>query len=163
LVLAGRGQLDEAIVHYQKALDIKSDYAAARQNLAVVLDQRKRSSDGIAQRRELIRSRPNDVAALNDIAWILATSPNASFRNASEAVEFAERAAKLSGGQEPAILDTLAAAYAEAGRFAEAVQTAQQSFDLATRQNKQAMAESIKAKIRLYETNTPLREQPKSR
>ena len=68
-----------------------------------------------------MRLRPNDAALLNNTAWVLATNPNASVRNGMEAVELAERALKLSGGNEPAILGTLAAAYAEAGRFPEAV------------------------------------------
>ena len=108
----------------------------------------------------LIRACPKDAALLNDTAWILATSPEASLRNGVEAVELAQRAVELSGGQEPAILDTLAAAYAEAGRFAEAVQTAQKAAKLATQQNKQALAESIKARIRLYEAETPFRATP---
>ena len=63
---------------------------------------------------------------------MLATNPNASVRNGAEAAELAERAARLSGGQKPAILGTLAAAYAEAGRFPEAVQTARKALKLAT-------------------------------
>ena len=65
-------------------------------------------------------------------AWMLATNPNASVRNGAEAVELAQRAVELSGGREPAILDTLAAAYAEAGRFPEAVKTAQRAAALAS-------------------------------
>ena len=61
-------------------------------------------------------------------------------------------------GVEPAILGTLAAAYAEAGRFPEALQTARQALDLATQQNKQSLAKSIRAQIRLYESGTPYRE-----
>ena len=97
-------------------------------------------------------------AWLNQLAWVLATCPEASVRNGAEAVELAQRAVRLSGGREPAILGTLAAAYAEAGRFPEAVQTARKALELATQQNKQALAESIKAKIPLYEAGTPFRE-----
>ena len=64
---------------------------------------------------------------LNETAWMLATNPNASLRNGAEAVGYAERAEKLSGnqkgGDKPTILGTLAAAYAEAGRFPDAVRT----------------------------------------
>ena len=156
--LAVRGQIDEAIAHYQKALEIKPDDADARQNCDVALARRKSILHGLAERRELIRSRPSDTALLNDTAWILATNPNASVRNGTEAVALAERAVKLSGGREPVILDTLAAAYAEAGRFSEAVETAHKALDLARQQNKQALAESIQAKIRLYEAGTPFHE-----
>ena len=99
----------------------------------------------------MLNSRPDDVALLNDIAWTLATNPNASIRNGREAVELAERAVRLSGGQQPAILDTLAAAYAEAGRFPDAVQTAEKALELATRQNKAALADSLRTRIKLYQ------------
>ena len=88
----------------------------------------------------------------------MATSPNASLRNGREAVDLAQRAVRLSGGREPAVLGTLAAAYAEAGRFSEAVETAQKALDLATKQNKPRLAESIRAKISLYKATTPFRQ-----
>ncbi len=116
----------------------------------------------LAERRKLLRSHPTDVSLLNDTAWMLATNPNASIRNGAEAVELAERAVQLSDGREPAIMGTLAAAYAEAGKFPEAVQTGRKALELATQQNKQSLAESIKAKIPLYEAGTPFREIPQA-
>jgi protein O-mannosyl-transferase len=154
LALAGRGEVEAAIAHFQKALEIKPDYAEARRNYDVALAQRKSILQGLAERRELIRSRPSDVNLLNDMAWIFATNPNASVRNGAEAVALAQRAGELSGGREPAILDTLAAAYAEAGRFAEAVQTAQKAIELATQQKKQALADSLRVRIKLYQAGS---------
>ena len=107
-----------------------------------------------------MRQNPNDVALLNDTAWLLATNPNNSVRNGAEALELALRAVKLSDSREPAILGTLAAAYAETGRFAEAVKTAQDALQLATGQNKETLAKSIQAKIQLYQAETPFRETP---
>ena len=158
--LANCGRLDEAIDHYQKALAIKPDYANARDNLGVVQSQREEMSKGLAARRESIRSRPDDVTLLNETAWVLATNPNASIRNAAQAVELAQRAVRLSGAPEAAVLDTLAAAYAEAGRFPDALQTARKAAELAARQNNHSLAESIKAKIPLYEAGTPFRAMP---
>ncbi len=106
----------------------------------------------------MLRARPDDIALLNDTAWVLATNPNASIRNGAEAVELAERAVRLSDGQEPAVMGTLAAAYAEASRFPEAVQTARKALDLATQQNKQPLAKSIKAEMALYDSQRPCRE-----
>jgi Flp pilus assembly protein TadD len=123
---------------------------------------RERILTALAERRELLRSRPKDATLLNDTAWLLATAPNASARNGPEAVELAQRAVELSDGKRPEILETLAAAYAEAGRFPEAVQTARKAVELATQQNKQALAESIQAKIRLYEAGAPFHESPSS-
>ena len=113
---------------------------------------------GLAAQRELLSSRPDDIALLNETAWVLATNPNASIRNGAEAVELAERAVRLSGASEPTVLGTLAAAYAEAGRFPEALQTARKAAELAMRQNNRSLAESINAKIPLYEAHTPFYE-----
>ena len=108
----------------------------------------------------MIRSRPSDTILLNDTAWILATNPNASVRDGAEAVELAQRAVKLSDGREPAILDTLAAACAEVGRFSEALQIANRAIDLATQQNKPTLAASIKARRQFYEAKTSFRQLP---
>ena len=89
---------------------------------------------------------------------MLATNPNASIRNGAEAVELAQRAVQLSDGREPAILGTLAAAYAEAGRFAEAVKTAEQALALASSQNNAALADTLRTRIKLYQSNSPYRE-----
>ena len=124
MALPGRGRFDEAIAHFQKALEIKPDFAEAHNNLGIARSQWEGILKALAERRELLRSRPDDIALLNDTAWVLATNPNASIRNGAEAIELAQRAVQLSDGREPAVLGTLAAAYAEAGRFPEAVQTA---------------------------------------
>jgi hypothetical protein len=64
----------------------------------------------------------------------------------------------LSGGREPAVLDTLAAAYAEAGRFPEAVETARRAQALATQQSKRPLVEALAARIALYEARAPFHE-----
>jgi protein O-mannosyl-transferase len=158
VVLASRRQWDEAIVLFRKALEIKPDYADARKNLGLAQSQREGMSKMLAQRRESLRSHPDDIALLNEMAWVLATNPNASIRNGAEALELAGRAVQLSDGREPAVLGTLAAAYAETQRFSEALQTAHKAADLAARQNNQPLAESIRVKIQLYEAGTPFRE-----
>jgi tetratricopeptide (TPR) repeat protein len=160
IVLAKRGEYDEAIDHFQKALQAKPDDADARRNLGIARSQQQGVLNSLAARRELLQSRPYDLALLNDIAWTLATNPNASIRNGAEAVELAQRAVQLSDGREPAVLGTLAAAQAEAGRFLEAVQTAREALELATQQDNSSLAESIKAKIPLYEARTPFRAMP---
>jgi protein O-mannosyl-transferase len=156
--LAMRGRVDEAITHYLKSLEIKPDDAGALQNLALARDEQGKTMKGLAERRAALRMHPDDLALLNETARILATNPNASIRNGNEAVELAGRALTRAGGPEPAVLDTLAAAYAESGRFPDAVQTARKALDLAKQQGKTALAESIQARIRLYESATPLRE-----
>ena len=92
-VLVGHGRLDEAIVNYQEGLKIKPDDAVAQKNLAIVQHQRQAILDGLAQRRESLRQNPNNIALLNDTAWVLATNPNESIRNGAVALELA-----LAGG-----------------------------------------------------------------
>ena len=160
LVLAGRGQVEEAIAHYEKALEIKPDYANARRNLSVAVSAREELRTTLAQRREAIRFQPNDAALLNNVAWMLATNPNASVRNGAEAVELAQRAVKLAGDKEPAILGTLAAAYAEAGRFPEAVRTAEEAARLATAKGDRVLAQQIRACLKHYSSGKPYRQLP---
>ena len=99
---------------------------------------------------------PDDLTLLYSTAWLLATSPSASLRNGGS--RGTGRAGELTGGDNPEMLDALAAAYAEAGRFAEAVRTAQRALDPATSQNKAALAAALPGRIKLYLARQPYRE-----
>jgi protein O-mannosyl-transferase len=160
--LAACGNLDETMTHCHAILEIKPDFAPARRQLATIREQREVLRRTLVEQRETLRQSPNDLALLNDVARLLATSPNASIRNGGEAVNLAQRAVELSKGAEPAILDTLAAAYAEAGRFPEAVQTAHAALQLATEQDKPSLAESMKARTSAYEAGIAFRELPQT-
>ena len=161
-VLARLGRTEEAIAQYNTALKIDPNSADAHFNFAVTLKKQGRIKEAIVEYEKAVKLNPNDLGALSDLAWLRATSPDAALRNGKEAVELAERALHLSNGPEPPIvvLNTLAAAYAEAGRFPEAVQTARIVLNLATFQKNAALAESVKARMRLYMARTPYREQP---
>ena len=124
-----QGRFDEAITHLQHALKIKPYDAEAHYNLGMALNGQGKIAAAVVQWREAVRLQPNQIAFVNHLVWLLATCPEASVRNGAEAVELAHRAVRLSGGREPAILDTLAAALAEAGRFPEAVQTARMALE----------------------------------
>jgi protein O-mannosyl-transferase len=158
LALGRLGRMDEAEDQLQKALKINPRHADARQGLSVVQSQKEKMLDALAGRRSLLESNPKDVVLLNDPAWLLATAPNASLLNGIEAVELAQRAVKLSGGKEARMLDTLAAAYAEAGRFSEAVATAGKALDLATQQRQQTLADGLRARLALYKVGKPYRQ-----
>jgi Flp pilus assembly protein TadD len=93
---------------------------------------------------------------MNQVAWVLATSPDASVRNGAEAVKMATRAVELSGGREPDTLDTLAAAYAESGRWEQATETARRALALA----REPLAKDIRARLALYENRQPFRSNP---
>ncbi len=158
IALARCGRFDEAIAHYQKALELKPDYADVRNHLDRTRSRLEELLKTLAGRRDSLRSRPDDVALLNDTARVLATNPNASIRNGAEAVELAQRAVRLSHGQEPTVLGTLAATYVETGRFPETVETAKRALTLATDQNNTALAETLQARIKLYQAGSPYRD-----
>jgi Tfp pilus assembly protein PilF len=153
-----RGDFDEAIAQYRKVLEITPGYADARHNLAIVLARREEILKTLAERRESLHLRPNDTSLLNDTAWMLATNPNATIRNGREAVQLAQQAIKLSGEREPALLDTLAAACAEAGRFDTAVETAMAARRLAEAAGRQPLADDIQMRLDLYRGRKPFHE-----
>jgi tetratricopeptide (TPR) repeat protein len=158
VALVQTGRFDEAIAHWRRALELKPDYPEAHYSLGRTLYLRGGTAEAMAHWREALRIAPDDLSVVNQTAWALATCPDAPVRNGPEAVRLAERAVELPGGSQPEILDTLAAAYAEAGRFAEAVRTASRALAMATQQNRQSLAEALRARIRLYEANTPFHE-----
>jgi tetratricopeptide (TPR) repeat protein len=158
VALGQKGRLDEAITHFQRAQELNPRNARADFNLAYALYSQGRISEALAYWRRGLRTEPDTLPVLNQVAWLLATCPKASDRNGAEAVELAARAVQLSNGRDPAVLYTLAAAYAEVGRFPEAAQTARRAVALATQQNRQPLVEALKAALALYEAKTPFRE-----
>jgi Flp pilus assembly protein TadD len=102
---------------------------------------------------------PDYPDALDGLAWILATDVNPDFRNGTEAVKMAERACTLTGGNDADKLKTLAAAYAEVGRFAEAVNTAQTAKALAAAGGKSDSANEYSAMLQRFQQSQPWRRQ----
>jgi len=157
-VLAREGRLDEATKQFEQALKLRPDYAAAHCHLGMALASRGRVEDAVTHYREALEIDPGYVEALNNLAWLRATWPDATYRDGTEAVELAQRAVTITGGQQPEFLDTLAAAYAEAGRFENAVTTARQALDLAFQQKKQALVESLQSRLMRYESRSAFRD-----
>jgi tetratricopeptide (TPR) repeat protein len=157
--LALAEQYSQAIPHLEKALALKPDLVEAHYYLgeSLYLSQ-ARTQEALAHWREALRLDPNFAQAMNGAAHVLAAGPEASARNGVEAVKLAERAVQLSGGRNPIYLDTLAAAYAEAGRFPDAIATARQALDLATQQHRTRLMEALNSKIKLYEAREPYRD-----
>jgi hypothetical protein len=98
------------------------------------------------------------TAALNNLAWIRATSPQAEFRDSSEAVRLAERACAMTGYKIPLYVETLAAAYAEAGRFDEAVATVASERELALARGESALTEKSLKLVERYKLRQPFRD-----
>ena len=153
-----KGQVQQAIAHYQKALAIRPDYAMAQQNLGEILQQEGRDQEAVIHFGKALEIQPDFAAAGNSLAWVLATSPEASVRDGARAIALAQGAQQLSRGSNPLFIATLAAAYAEARRFPEAIETANRALQLATAQKRTALASRLQVQIALYQAGAPFRD-----
>jgi tetratricopeptide (TPR) repeat protein len=160
LELVKRNQLDAAIDAWLNAVRIRPDFAAGHENLGYALYLQGKFADSLTHLRFALENEADRVSVLNLAASLLATCPDASIRNGTEAIALANRAQQLTNGHDAAILDTLSAAYAEAGSFAQAIDTEQQAIALAAQQGKLPLANTLKAHLTRYKSNTPLREPP---
>jgi Flp pilus assembly protein TadD len=148
--------MDQAIAQYQKALQIKPDDAEAQKNLGTVFLKKGSMGGAIAHYQKALQIRPIDPEIQNNLAWLLATCPEASLRNGDEAVRLAQRANELAGGKNPVVLRTLAAAFAEAGRFDDARRSAQKAVELVRAEGRQDLAGQINVELKRYEAGLPL-------
>jgi len=143
-------RLSDAIGQYEQALRINPDYAAAHYNLGVALAQTGRIGEAIAHFEQALRSKPGDPEVQNNLAWLLATHAPSAGGDPVRAVTLAERACALTGNSAFPYLDTLAAAYAAAGRFDAAVATAQKAIDLARSAGQTNLVKEIEVRLELY-------------
>ena len=156
-----RGNLEEAIVQYRKAVEIKPDFAEALGNLGGALFMKGQTAEAMRAWQKSLEIKPGQASVQNELAWLLATTPEATLRDGTRAVALATQASQSSGGGNPAVLRTLAAAYAEEGNFQAAAATGRRALELAARQRNDALAAALQNEIKLYEANTPLREAPR--
>jgi tetratricopeptide (TPR) repeat protein len=161
LALLQKGQIDEAIAHFRKVVETQPGLAKAHDFLGIALLQKGRMEEAVEHFQRALDIRPDDVDAchnLTRVAWLLATCPAAAGRNGPEAVTLAEQADRLSGGKDPMIVGTLAAAYAETERFPEAIATARRAQRLAAQQGNAAESEALDRQVKLYQTGAPFRD-----
>ncbi len=159
--LLERGALDTAIEHSRAALLIQPNNADCHTVLAVALDEKGQSAEAIEHYEKALEISPQSVYALNNLAWLLATSPNAPLRNGAKAIQLAELADQLTGGANALVLRTLAAAYAEGGQFGKAIENAQAAMKLQQSQGNGSLATELQQDIALYELGLPYREMAK--
>ena len=147
--LLRRGRTDEAIIQYQKVLQMHPESADAHANLGSAWLAKGHVRDAMEEYTRALQIAPENLAALSNLAWLLATSADPSLRNGSEAVRLAERADSASSRSDthPTVLRILAAAYAEAGQFAEAKETAQNAFEAANIQGNTTLADALQGEL----------------
>jgi tetratricopeptide (TPR) repeat protein len=137
---------------------IQPDNADCQTILAIALDEKGQSAEAIQHYEKVLKISPQSISALNNLAWLLAAGSNASLRNGARAIQFAEQANRLSGGANALVLRTLAAAYAEAGEFGKAVETANAAIRVGQSQNDDSLATELQQQMELYELRLPYHE-----
>lgn len=161
--LAEEGKTDEARSCFSEAIRLQTDLAPAHYGLGNLLEMEGRAEDAVRGYRVVLHLKPDHSGALGRLAWILATDPSPELRDGTESVRLAEQACRLTGHSEPSLLDVLAAAYAEAGRFDEAVAAARKACKLADLAGSQKIAAAIRRRLTLYESGRAFREGAGSR
>jgi Flp pilus assembly protein TadD len=153
------GYAAESSEHLQTAITLDPNDADAHFNLGNTLLALMRPKDAVVEYERAFQLNPNDTESLNNMAWVLATWPDDAGRDGSKAVMWAEEADALAKHRSSVITATLAAAYAEVGRLADAISTAERALQLAKTEGDNARAEFISVQIEQYQANRPLRDQ----
>ncbi len=162
-ILARQDRLDEAKKHARTALSIQPNLVRAHLLLARILIQEGKVRNALLQWQAASELAPSNPSPPNELAWTLATCPEAAVRDGPRARQLARKAVELSGGNEPVFLDTLAAAQAECVQFPDAVETAKRAFALARQQGNTTLAAAIEERLALYQSGQPFHEAPSVR
>jgi len=155
-----QGRWAEAIGEYNAAADMGAnpDDYIAHLNFADALTHLGRVPEAVLHLNEALRLEPDSPNILNNLAWLLATSPDPNVRDGKRAVELAERACKLTQYKKTIMMGTLAAAYAEAGRFDDAVATSQTACALATVAGETDLLKKNQELLNLYQNHQTYRD-----
>jgi tetratricopeptide (TPR) repeat protein len=150
-LLAQQGKRTEAIEHFSAAVRLSPAFTAAHYGLAQALEAQGQFTDAIKHYDEALRVSSQEPVVLDALAWLLATCPSTELRDGRRAVDLAEKANALTKQADVRMLRTLAAAYAEAGRFDDAARTARKAQQLAQEQGQEELARDIERQALGYE------------
>lgn len=151
------GETAAAVDHFEAVLKARPNLAIVQFYLGNGLHQLGRVKEAVEYYRAAAQQEPLSPAA-NNLAWLLATNSDETIRDGKQAVEYAERLAKASQFKDIGTLDTLAASYAETGRFDDAVRTINDALGLSRTSNDGAWTERLEQRLQLYNNAMPLRD-----
>lgn len=151
-------QAEPAVAAYKEALRIDPFNADAQFQLGMLLSDLHRPAEAAQHYQLSLLLEPQRVEALNNLAWILAASSEDRLRDGVAAVELAERACALTSRRQAVVLGTLAAAYARAGRFDQAVTAAEEAATVAAAAGQTAVAEKNQQLLQLYRSGKAYQE-----
>jgi len=151
LALFHEGHAAEAIIQYRVALELDPASGETHKDLGIALFQQGDAAGAIAETEKAVETSPADVQAVSNLAWMLSSAPEPALRDGARAVQLALQASEAAGGGNAFSLRILAAAYAQAGRFPEAVQTAQRALQIAQEQSNGQLEAALAREVKLYE------------
>jgi len=156
--LLKNGRAADAIGPLQAALQILPNDVDSHCELATAFLQTGRAKTAVGEYEKVLQIQPDCLQANANLAWILASNPDASLRDGSRAVRLALRAEQLSGGQDPFVMAALGAAYAEVGDFSQAVAAAQRALQISGEESHSPLADTVRAQLALYRAGSPFRD-----
>lgn len=157
VALTSQKKFAEGAAELEQAIALGPTLELAHGLLADAQLTERQPRAAVATLDRAIAANPNSARLLARAAWVLATSSDAAVRNGARAVEYAERAVRIQQGQDVAGLDTLAAAYAEAGQFDKALQTERAAVDLDARQGRSQLSGMLQAHLSSLQAGRPIR------
>lgn len=151
------GEEGKAISLYREALALRfhPEFSTALANL---LRARGECAEALKLYAASLEARPQDSLAANNLAWILATHPDARLRQGAKAKHWAEVACEVTNNRIPPFLGTLAAAHAELGEFDRAVVISKQAVASARRYQKEDLANRLTRRMTFYQNQKPFRD-----
>ncbi len=158
IILSQLGHDDEAMSQFAEATRLDGNYAPAHFQMGRTLLKLGHDDEAVSEFRLALRLEPDNLEVLIYTARVLASDKNLQSRDGAEALEFASRASQIAGDKQPVALDTLAMAYAESGRFEEAVETERQAVKFALAAGQHDDAAAMQKRLQLYQNHQPWRE-----
>jgi len=160
LALLNDGKLEQAAERFAELLAVRAD-GRAHYYEGLACDGMGRDEEALKHYQEALRLSPGTALYENDLAWMLATNPHEGIRNGAQAVQLAEEACRLTGGKEARFWGTLDAAYAEAGRYADAIAAATRARELAATVGQTQVVQAAEQRLQLYHDQKPYRSGPR--
>ncbi|MGE0680115.1 MAG: tetratricopeptide repeat protein [Candidatus Binatia bacterium] len=161
-----KGDVSQAAAYFRNAISHEPVVPQAHYNLGLLYMKEASAFQNIPPREAITHFEQalvlnhRAIQTVYTLAWILATHPDASLRDGAKAVQLAQEACERTNYRDPVLLDTLAAAYAEAGRFQDAIQIERTAVQIASQQKQEQQHNQITSRLQLYQSGQPYREAP---